>query len=408
MRPPLVLERVGELTVGERPFEIVERKGVGHPDFICDAVMEESARRLSAVYLQQFGALQHFNLDKGLLAAGRATPAFGGGTVDEPMRLIFGDRAIYERGGKRLPVGEILEAAARSWLGAHLRHVDPTRHIVFQNEVRPGSAALISLFGDGAVRANDTSVAVGFAPLSETERLVLETEQFLNGAALKARFPESGEDVKVMGVRRGRALELTVALAFVDRFVLRERDYFEAKAELHRVLEDHLRSSLVALDEVSLALNTLDRPGSGLAGVYLTVTGTSAEGGDSGQVGRGNRLSGLFSSTRPVSNEAASGKNPICHVGKVYNALAQQAASRAAAIAGIREATVYLASRIGAPLPEPHLAAVQLVLAAGASLSEVKDPVEAAVGDALAGAESYVQEWLRGEPAPLMAREVRR
>lgn len=393
----VVLEQVGGLTVGERPFEVVERKGVGHPDFICDAVVEEAARQLSRQYQERFGAIQHFNLDKGLLAAGRATPALGGGRVDAPMRLIFGDRATYEREGKRLPVGDILEAAARGWIGAHLRHVDPARHVVFQNEVRPGSPELVALFGRDAVLANDTSVAVGFAPLSETERLVLEAEQFLNGSSLKSRFPECGEDVKVMGVRQGRSLDLTVAMAFVDRFVMSERDYFATRAEIRRVLESHLRAALAGIDDVSVELNALDRPGIGLAGMYLTVTGTSAEGGDSGQVGRGNRLSGLFSSTRPVSNEAAAGKNPTCHVGKVYNALAQRAASLAVSLSGIREATVYLASRIGAPLSEPHFAAVQLVLQPGVGLPDVEREVEAAIAEAVAGAETFARRWIQGE-----------
>jgi len=399
----LLMEELSPLTVGERPFEIVERKGLGHPDFICDAVAEEAARQLSLAYREHFGSIQHFNLDKGLLAAGHSTPALGGGTVDKPMRLILGDRAIFERGGKRLPVGEILEAAAQSWIGAHLRHVDPRRHVVFQNEVRPGSAELVALFSGESPGANDTSVGVGFAPLSETERLVMEAEQFLNGSALKSRFPESGEDVKVMGVRRGRSLDLTVALAFVDRFIMTERDYFESRAEIQGILEGHLRSIPTHLDDVSVVLNALDRPGVGLAGMYLTVTGISAEGGDSGQVGRGNRLSGLFSSTRPVSNEAAAGKNPTCHVGKVYNALAQRAAARVNSIPGIREATVYLVSRIGMPLGEPHFAAVQLVLAAGVGLMDVEPEVESAVSGAVSGAERFAEEWILGGQAIAVA-----
>lgn len=393
----IAFEILSEPTVGERPFELVERKGLGHPDFICDAVMEEAARRLSRAYLEQFGAIQHFNLDKGLLAAGRATPAFGGGVVEEPMRLIFGDRAVYEHDGAQIPVHEILEEASKRWIGTHLRHVDPSRHLVFQNEVRPGSPELVGLFDRGVARANDTSVAVGFAPLSETERLVLEAERFVNGSSFKSRFPESGEDVKVMGVRQERRLDLTLAMAFVDRFVMSERDYFETKSEMERVLREHLRREARGLDDVTVALNALDRPGHGLHGTYLTVTGTSAEGGDSGQVGRGNRLSGLFSSTRPVSNEAVAGKNPVSHVGKIYNALGQRAAARVVGVNGVREATVYLSSRIGAPLDEPHFVAAQLVLEAGVGLGEVAGEVEEAVDSTLSGVASFAHEWIVSE-----------
>ncbi len=45
--------------------------------------------------------------------------------------------------------------------------------------------------------------------------------------------------------------------------------------------------------------------------VFLTVTGTSAEMGDDGSVGRGNRCNGLITPNRPMSMEATSGKNPI-------------------------------------------------------------------------------------------------
>jgi S-adenosylmethionine synthetase len=117
---------------------------------------------------------------------------------------------------------------------------------------------------------------------------------------------------------------------------------------------------------------------------YLTVTGTSAEGADSGEVGRGNRLSGLFSVTRPASNEAAAGKNPFYHVGNIYNILARRIAREAAAVAGVREATVYLVGQIGMPIAQPHLCAAQLALAPGVDLDDVRPSIEAAFGKELA------------------------
>ncbi len=52
------------------------------------------------------------------------------------------------------------------------------------------------------------------APLSELERLVLETEKYLNSPAGKERFPALGEDIKIMGVRHGEIISLTLAAAF--------------------------------------------------------------------------------------------------------------------------------------------------------------------------------------------------
>lgn len=384
-------------TAASRDFEIVERKGLGHPDSICDAVMEEAARALVREYLDRFGRIQHFNLDKALLAAGEANPRFGGGRVERPMRFVFGDRAVAGLEGMRLPVAELVEQTARGWLAENLPELDSRNHIVFQSELRAGSPELSALYASPSAEANDTSTGVGFYPWTETERLVLEAEQYLNGVTFKSRFPETGQDVKVMGMRRGSELSLTVAIAFVDRLVDREATYFRRKAEVEADLADHLRARLERLDNLELSVNALDAAGRGEAGAYLTVTGTSAEGADSGEVGRGNRLTGFISSTRPWSAEAVAGKNPLCHVGKVYNHLAQRAAQRISELEGIAEATVFLVSRIGAPLAAPQFSAVSLSLQPGAGLDDSRELVESTVARTLRESRSFVADWLRGD-----------
>jgi S-adenosylmethionine synthetase len=394
---PLVIEALSSRTTAERTFEIVERKGLGHPDSICDAVMESAARGLARAYLETFGSLQHFNLDKGLLAAGSASPRFGGGTIEAPMKLVLGDRALYAARGRAVPVEKILVEAARDWFRSHLRYVDPEHDLLVQNEVRPGSSQLASLFATDVPRANDTSAATAFAPFTTTERIVLEVEAFLNPRALEARRLEVGEDVKVMAVRRGSALSLTVAAAFVDRFIDSEETYFRRKEELRQSLLELVTPRLSELETLTIDVNTLDEPGGGAASVYLTVTGTSAEGADSGQVGRGNRWSGLISSRRASSNEAVAGKNPQSHVGKIYNVVAQKIADRLVAIDGIREAAVHLVSRIGDPLESPHLAAVDLVLAKGASVGELASAVETAAEVELEAAPRFALEWIAGD-----------
>lgn len=392
----LIMEALSVEAVQDRPFELVERKGLGHPDSICDAIVDEAARMLSRAYLDVFGSIQHFNLDKGLLAAGTAAPRFGGGSIDAPMRLVFGDRAAYERDGRRVPVAEILESTARRWFADHLRYVDVQRQLLVQNEVRPGSPELTGLFHLPEPSANDTSVAVGFAPATETESLVVEAERFLNSGTFKQRFPESGEDVKVLGVRRTGELDVTVAMAFVDRFIPDEATYFSRKEEIRRALEEHLRTKARRLIRLDVHLNTLDQPGAGAAGAYLTVSGTSAEGADSGQVGRGNQLCGWFSPGRPASNEAVAGKNPVAHVGKIYNVLAQDIATRIAVLTEVREATVFLVSQIGKPLVQPHMVAVTLVLAPGVELQDIGPDVEDIVENVLPKAGSFARDWVLG------------
>jgi S-adenosylmethionine synthetase len=394
----IVIEALPQIPVAQQRIELVERKGVGHPDTMCDAMLEQMALALSQAYLSIFGRVLHFNLDKGLLIAGRTAPCLGGGTVLEPMRLVVGDRATAKAQGHCLAIGELVTASARAWLRQHLRFVDPDKHFVIQNELKEGAPELVDLFARATAGANDTSAAVGYAPLTETERIVLATERFLNAPAFKERFPEAGEDVKVMGYRRDHELTLTVALAFVDRFVPDARIYFARKAEIQSALAAHLAAEQQTIERLTVAINTLDDPDRGAAGMYLTVLGTSAEGGDGGQVGRGNRVNGLIALNRPIGTEAAAGKNPVRHVGKIYSLLTHHIAAEIyTRVPGLREVYVWLGSQIGRPIEEPALAAVQVILEPDVGLAEIAPVIEATLAQELAAIDSFTGRLVRGE-----------
>ena len=395
---PIVVEVLNHTPVAQQRVELVERKGTGHPDSICDAVMESVSVALCREYLASFGRVLHFNVDKCLLVAGRTAPRLGGGAVLEPMRLIFGDRATAECDGRRIDPGAIAEAAAKEWLRDHLRFVDPERHVVFQNELKEGSPELTSLFERETIGANDTSVAVGYAPLTETEKHVLACERLLNSRSFKARFPEAGEDVKVMGYRRERNLDLTVALAFVDRFVPDAATYFSRKQEIAAAVSAEISPALKALDRINVSINTLDDPERGESGMYLTVLGTSAEGGDCGQVGRGNKVNGLISLNRPIGTEAAAGKNPVSHVGKIYTLLTHRLAAEIhAGVPGVREVYVWLGSQIGSPVDQPAIAAAQLSLEDDCRLEDVRPAIEAVMARGLSDIPNFTARLIRGE-----------
>ncbi|OLC31012.1 MAG: S-adenosylmethionine synthetase [Armatimonadetes bacterium 13_1_40CM_64_14] len=359
----ITVEILSGKPVSEHEVEIVERKGLGHPDSICDAIMERVSIELSREYMREFGVILHHNIDKAFLVAGNAEIRLGGGRVTEPMRLIFGDRATYEMNGKRLPIEEIATTTARRWIKENLRFVDPAEHVRYDVQIKPGSPELVDIFNREVPGANDTSAAVGYAPLTETERLVLLTERHMNSTAFKQAFPEAGEDIKVMGCRRGDELNLTAAVAFVDRFIDSETTYFARKHKMHEAVEEYVRSEAKALRKITLGLNTLDVPGRGLGGMYLSVTGTSAESGDSGQIGRGNKVNGVIALNRPMGTEAAAGKNPVSHVGKIYTIMTHQVADRIyREVPGIREVYVWLLSQIGSRIDQPKVAAAQVIL----------------------------------------------
>lgn len=385
----------GTRSPGQSPVEIVERKGLGHPDTICDAVAEHISQALSRVYLERTGAIQHHNADKALLVAGRSEPRFGGGRVLEPMRLYVGDRATAVEG---VDVSEVAVEAAREWFRANLRYVDPERHLDVKSVLRPGSAELTRVFADPSrIGANDTSVGVGFAPLTETEQLVLDAEQILNDPDPHGRRPWVGEDVKILGVRRGRQLELTVAAPLVDRHVGSEGHYFELREALHAELAEEMRRRLRSLDDVAIVLDALDRPGMGLDGVYLTVTGTSAENADSGEVGRGNRANGLITFHRPMTLEASAGKNPVSHVGKIYGVFAHRLAAEIhARVPGVLGAVVWLWSRIGEPVSEPAGASIELTPEKGAVVADLASRAREIVLSELAVLPEFCRDLARG------------
>lgn len=374
-----LVEQYKGASVTEQCVEMVERKGTGHPDQICDCVMDAISVALSQAYLEGFGTILHHNIDKGLLAAGRVVKGFGCGEMIEPMELTIGDRATFSFSGKEIPVQEIALAAAKEWIGTNLRYVDPEKHIQYRFKLAPGSQELTDIFArPGEVRgANDTSAAVGYYPLSQTEQVVLSLENELNSERFKKLFPETGEDVKVMGLRHRDELDLTVAMPLLAGRIGSEREYFERKgaiaAEMHRFLLAGARG----FGRVSLHYNTLDQPGRGLGGVYLSLLGTSAEDADSGQVGRGNRVNGLIPIARPIGTEAAAGKNPMSHVGKIYNILAHRMAREICkSVPGVQGAYVLLLSRIGDPVDQPHMANAQLLMEPGRRASEVEGQVE--------------------------------
>lgn len=379
------------------PLEMVERKGLGHPDTLCDALAENLSRALSRAYLERCGAILHHNVDKALLVGGAARPAFGGGEVTEPIEIVLAGRATAQFGGVAIPLAEIAIEESRRWLREHLRHLDAERHVRIQPRIRATSPDLAALFlrqqTSGVPLANDTSLGVGYAPLDALERAVLAVERYLNAPATKRIHPAFGEDIKVMGTRSEDGIALTVACALVDRHVAGLAEYFDLKSRLRELALDAARAA--AQGPIEVAVNTAD--GDTADSVYLTVTGLSAEAGDDGQVGRGNRVNGLIAPYRPMTLEAAAGKNPVTHVGKLYNILAHRIAHALnTEVAGVREAQCYLVSRIGAPITDPQLMDLHVRLDDEGALGALRPRIAQVALDRLRGVVTLWRELLDG------------
>ena len=394
---PVTIGLLGTEPVGGRRVELVERKGLGHPDTLCDSLVEAVSLALNRLYLERLGTIPHYNVDKALLIAGQCNKGFGWGRVREPMELVIGDRATFAVDGTVLPIASTVEAAVDGWVTAHLPHVRAGADLRVQLALAPGSEELRAIYAPGApVTSNDTCGASGYAPLSPTETLVLAIEGHLNGPSFKARFPDTGHDVKVFAFREEEDVTITLAMPLLAVLTGSEAAYFQRKEAILAELASHFAGAPFALH---WTLNALDRPGRGAAGAYLTVTGTSAEDADSGQVGRGNRANGLIAFARPAGGEAAAGKNPIAHAGKIYSVFSHHLARCLhARCPGIDEVYVHLAARIGDPVDAPRVA-VELVLAKGVALDDVEASVREVVTAEVSGLPRFREELVAGRHA---------
>jgi methionine adenosyltransferase (EC 2.5.1.6) len=360
--------------------ELVERKGVGHPDYIADSASEEASRKLSLYYLKNYGVILHHNLDKTLLVGGQAAPKFKGGEVLHPIYIVVSGRATTEvkteHGTESIPVGTIIIESVKEWIKDHFRYLDPEKHVVVDYKIGKGSTDLVGIFeaSKKVPLSNDTSFGVGFAPYSKLENLVFNTERLLNSKEIKAKIPEIGEDIKVMGLRKGNRIELTVAMAVISQLVEDINQYINVKEETKNQILD-LAAKLVPNYDVKVNINTGDKIDRGI--VYLTVTGTSAEHGDDGMTGRGNRATGLITPMRPMSLEATAGKNPVNHVGKLYNIVANLIAQKVSQeVKGVKSVQVEVLGQIGRPIDDPLIANVQVMTEDGKINDNMKREIE--------------------------------
>jgi S-adenosylmethionine synthetase len=352
----IFVEFPSEKPVAKQPVELVERKGIGHPDSICDGIAEAVSCALSKEYVKRFGHIMHHNTDQVELVGGRSNPVWGAGEIDSPMYILLSGRATTEVGSEIVPVGEIAIEAAKDYMRKSLRNINVHKGVIFDQKIGLGSSDLRSVFGRGGIpKANDTSFGVSFAPFTLTETLTYGVEKFMNGP-MKKKVKASGEDIKVMGERYKRKIILTICNAMVSQHIRGIGEYESIIEEETGLIEDFIAG--ITDEKVSVYLNTGDDIEN--ESVFLTVTGTSAEQGDDGSVGRGNRANGLITPYRPMSMEATSGKNPVNHVGKLYNLLSKEIA-RDIGEEGAQQAHVRILSQIGHPIDQPLCCDVQIV-----------------------------------------------
>ncbi len=390
----IIIEELDQTPIEQCRTEIVERKGIGHPDSIADGLAESVSRALCKMYLKRYERILHHNTDEVQIVGGQSAPTFGGGVILAPVYILLVGRATTTVDGERLPYRAEAIKAARDYLEQNCTHLDLDADVMLDCRIGEGSIDLRGLYETEKMLANDTSFGVSFAPLSETERITYDVERYINGP-LKQELPEAGQDVKVMAWRNGDRLNLTVAAAMVDKLIPDIDHYQSVVEQLGDKVSDF--ASKATSREVKVFVNNADNYEEGV--FYLTVTGLSMENGDDGSVGRGNRANGLITPYRPMSMEAAAGKNPVTHVGKLYNILAKMMASDIADECGgdILETQVRLVSQIGAPIDMPQGASAQLIPAKGVKIGSLESDVRGIIDNHLENIASLTHKLVSGE-----------
>lgn len=359
----------------ESRIEIIERKGLGHPDTLADHLAEHLSREYSSHCLKRFGAVLHHNFDKLCLLGGSSHVELGRGFLTSPIRVVINGRATRAFGSHELPLESLMTKWTNAFFSTRLPHISPKKDLRFLFEIStqssPGKVA--SSAGSGGARSrwfspqsladlpelkrlhsNDTSAGIGYAPLSKLENAVLKTETFLNTTLLK-RHAWMGSDIKIMAFKDGSRHSVTLCVPQIASHV---RSIDEYKKNKHSILSAVQRSlQRHGIPKPEVFLNTRDQED--IPELYLTAIGTSLESGDEGVVGRGNRMNGLITLQRGMSMEGASGKNPVYHIGKLYNLCAQRIAD--ALYADLRTpCEVSLVSQSGRDLLDPWCVAVRL------------------------------------------------
>lgn len=367
---------VVESGVGTPPaLSIIERKGLGHPDTLADHLAEELSRAYAQYTLDAFGAILHHNFDKLALLGGSSRVVYGGGEMRDPVRVLVNGRATRVCGDVTIPVDEIITRTVRDFLGRRLPHLGDafTVELNITSNSSPGAihtdgssperqswfapASADQLRERKVLISNDTSMGTGFAPLNGVERFVLELADTLSGPSdFTATRPWCGTDVKVMAFADEDRVDVVFCVPQISAHVPDRDTYVRNAAEVYQYAEDLVARMLPDL-KATLRLNNRDIVERDE--LYLTVTGSSIESGDEGVVGRGNRANGLITPLRPMNLEGVNGKNPVYHVGKVYNIAARRIAEALHEELG-GYAEVHLVSATGQALAEPWRINVRL------------------------------------------------
>ncbi len=353
-------------TPDKLPYEIVERKGLGHPDTLTDGVAEATELAYARYCRDEFGVIPHHNLDKASMLGGMCVQRFGGDDFQAPVKMLFMGRASRSFGGQEIPLEDIQDVATTAYLSRVMPHLDTSDPSVYTWQsltssrstrphwFSPRSVDDLPEYTGSTPRANDTATMISYWPLTETERLALDLEGYFysnNGDGMPVpRLDYIGQDIKVMCVRKGSLITATLCVPQITTHTPDEETYYAREKQIEIDLQAYADSLVEGTDDVRVSVNTQTKGKN--PHPYLVTAGSCTDFGEEGAVGRGNKTHGIISSFRPNTMEAPHGKNPTYFVGKVLGYQADQIAQQVFEQTGSRN-QVMLQANMGDDLFDP-------------------------------------------------------
>jgi len=367
------------ITTDQQSIEVVERKGLGHPDTIADGIAESISIAYAKYCLENFGAILHHNVDKAVVLGGQCDLEYGRGELLKPFRILLAGRMSCSFSNQRIDIKDIQTKAVKNYFKKILPRLNLDKDLEFHT-FTSSSSRIPNWFSPRTIddlpehknpHANDTATIVGFWPLSTLEQIVLASERYFYefDPEVGPRFDFVGGDIKIMALRKEKGVELTLCVPFHADKITSQKEYLNHKALIENSLQKFLQERFGNLLDITLKINTQDQKIRSKKddgrGRYLTVIGSALDYGEEGISGRGNRCRGLISSMRPSTVESVYGKNPVYHVGKVYSLIAQEIAREIGTHFDC-EATIIVTTRNGDPLYSPY----NIVVEASKSVDE--------------------------------------
>ena len=312
-------------------IEIVERKGIGHPDTLADALAEELSRVYSQYCLDKYDAVLHHNLDKLYIGAGWNTNTFGSVTKIQPIKVVVNGRISDSCNGEKIDLENMFCNTIKEYLGTVLPHlnvkddldiiINSTQYTRVNHWFSPRTVDDVPDAKEAF--ANDTSVITTFYPYTICEMLAVELERYFWTPNDKGypvpNYKEIGQDIKVMVDRIDKEINVIVCMPVISTEITSREDYYAVVQDYQCRLNDIAKRICEGTSySVSVIINaSYDNDNRGT--LYILSLGTSAECGEEGLVGRGNSSRGVISTYRPNSVEAPAGKNPRYHAGRVLS-----------------------------------------------------------------------------------------